>query len=37
MGRTLLGMKGRGRVDVLDHHLGPNGLDVTQFLPTKKK
>jgi membrane protease subunit HflK len=37
MGRTLLGMKGRGRVDVLDHHLGPNGLDVTQFLPPKKK
>jgi membrane protease subunit HflK len=37
MGRTLLGMKGRGRVDVRDHHLGPNGLDVTQFLPAKKK
>ena len=37
MGRTLLGMKGRGRVDLLDQHLGPNGLDVTQFLPTRKK
>jgi membrane protease subunit HflK len=37
MGRTLLGMKGRGRVDVLDHHLGPTGLDITQFLPAKKK
>jgi membrane protease subunit HflK len=37
MGRTLLGMKGRGRVDVLDHHLGPGGLDVTQFLPPKKR
>jgi membrane protease subunit HflK len=37
MGRTLAGMKGRGRVDVLDHHLGPNGLDVTQFLSPKKK
>jgi membrane protease subunit HflK len=37
MGRTLLGMRGRGRVDVLDQHLGPNGLDVTQFLPAKKK
>jgi membrane protease subunit HflK len=37
MGRVLLGMKGRGRVDVLDQHLGPNGLDVTQFLPPRKK
>ncbi|MFO0851603.1 MAG: protease modulator HflK [Gemmataceae bacterium] len=37
MGRTLLGMKGRGRVDLLDHHLGPTGLDITQFLPAKKK
>ncbi len=37
MGRTLLGMKGRGRIDLLDHHLGPSGLDVTQFLTPKKK
>lgn len=37
MGKTLLGMRGRGRVDLLDQHLGPNGLDVTQFLPPKKK
>lgn len=37
MGRTLVGMKGRGRVDLLDHHVGPNGLDVTQFLSPKKK
>jgi membrane protease subunit HflK len=36
MGKTLLGMRGRGRVDVLDQHLGPNGLDVTQFLQKKK-
>lgn len=37
MGRTLIGIKGRGRIDLLDQHLGPNGLDVTQFLSPKKK
>ena len=37
MGKTLLGMKGRGRIDVLDHHLGKDGLDVTQFLPPRKR
>jgi membrane protease subunit HflK len=37
MGRTLLGMKGRGRVDLLDPYIGPGGLDVTQFLPPRKK
>lgn len=37
MGKTLLGMKGRGRIDVLDQHLGKDGLDVTQFLPPKKR
>ena len=37
MGKTLVSMRGRGRVDVLDQHLGPNGLDVMQFLPAKKK
>ncbi len=37
MGRTLLSMKGRGRVDLLDQHLGAGGLDITQFLPPKKK
>ncbi len=37
MGRVLLGMKNRGRIDILDHHLGKDGLDVTQFLPPKKK
>lgn len=36
MGRVLIGLKSRGRVDVLDHHLGKDGLDVTQFLPPKK-
>jgi membrane protease subunit HflK len=37
MGKTLLGMKGRGRIDLLDHHLGKDGLDVTQFLPPRKR
>jgi membrane protease subunit HflK len=37
MGKTLLGLKGRGRIDLLDHHLGKDGLDVTQFLPPKKR
>jgi len=37
MGKTLLGLKGRGRIDVLDHHLGKDGLDITQFLPPKKR
>jgi modulator of FtsH protease HflK len=37
MGRVLIGMRGRGRVDLLDQHLGANGLDITQFLPPKKK
>ena len=32
IGRTLIGMKVRGRVDVLDHHLGRDGLDLTQFV-----
>ena len=36
-GRLLLGLKGRGRVELLDAHLGPNGLDITQFLPPKKR
>lgn len=35
-GRILLGMKGRGRLDLLDAHLGKNGLDISQFLPQKK-
>jgi membrane protease subunit HflK len=37
MGRVLLGLKGRGRIDLLDHHLGKDGLDITQFLPPKRK
>lgn len=35
MGRTLLGLQSRGRVDLLDHHVGSGGLDLTQFLPPK--
>lgn len=37
MGRVLLGMKSRGRIDILDHHLGKDGLDITQFLAPKRK
>jgi modulator of FtsH protease HflK len=37
MGRMLIAMKGRGRIDILDDKLAPNGLDITQFLPPKKK
>lgn len=35
--KLLIGMKARGRIDLLDHHLGPDGLDVTQFVQPKKK
>jgi modulator of FtsH protease HflK len=37
MGKLLVGMKGRGRIDLLDSHLGPDGLDITTFLPPRKK
>lgn len=37
MGRTLLGMKGRGRIDLLDSRLGADGLDINQYLPPRKK
>lgn len=37
MGRVLLGMKNRGRIDLLDQYLGRDGLDITQFLPPKRK
>jgi modulator of FtsH protease HflK len=36
VGRALLGMRDRGRIDLLDSHLGPNGLDLTQFVTPKK-
>lgn len=35
--KLLTGMKARGRIDLLDHHLAANGLDITQFVTTKKK
>lgn len=35
-GRILVGLKGRGHIDLLDSHLGINGLDLSQFMPQKK-
>jgi modulator of FtsH protease HflK len=37
VGKILTGLKDRGRVEVLDDALGPNGLELNQFLPTKKR
>jgi modulator of FtsH protease HflK len=37
MGRVWLGFKNRGRVDLLDAHLGPDGLDLTHIVPTRKR
>jgi modulator of FtsH protease HflK len=38
MKKTLMGMKARGgRVEPLDAYLGPDGLDVTQFLTPRKQ
>lgn len=37
MGRTLLSLKRRGRLDVLDDRIGKDGLDITQFLPPGAK
>jgi membrane protease subunit HflK len=36
MGKVWLGFKTRGRVDLLDDHLGPDGLDLTQLVPRKR-
>lgn len=36
VGRLLVVLRGRGRIDLLDHHLGPAGLDVTQFVTPRK-
>jgi modulator of FtsH protease HflK len=36
MGRVWLGFKNRGRVDLLDAHLGPDGLDLTNVVPRKR-
>jgi membrane protease subunit HflK len=37
MGKLFVKMREGGRVDLLDHHLGPNGLDITIVTPPKKK
>ncbi len=36
VGKILVGVKERGRIEVLDDVLGPNGLELNQFIPTKK-
>jgi modulator of FtsH protease HflK len=37
IGKALAGMKGRGRIEVLDDVLGPNGIELNQFLPANRK
>ncbi len=37
MTRVWLGFKSRGRVDLLDPHLGPDGLDLTHVVPPRRK
>lgn len=38
MGKVLAGVKDRGgRVEVLDDALGPNGIELNQFVPAKKR
>ena len=37
MGKLLRRMKENGRVDLLDNHLGPDGLDITIMGPQAKK
>lgn len=37
MGKVLVDMKNRGRIDLMDQYLGKDGLDITQFVPTKKR
>ena len=36
VGKILAGVKERGRIEVLDDALGPNGLELNQFIPTKR-
>jgi membrane protease subunit HflK len=33
MSKVFLGMKERGRIDLLDQYLGPDGLDISRILP----
>ncbi len=37
MGKLFAALREGGRVDLLDHHLGPDGLDITILTPPKKK
>lgn len=37
MGKVLLRLKQAGRIDLLDKHLGGDGLDITQFAPQPKR
>jgi len=37
MGRVWAGFRGRGRVELLDSHLGPDGLDLTTVVPPPKR
>jgi membrane protease subunit HflK len=35
-GKLLAGLKARGRIELLDAHLGPNGLDLSTVFPARK-
>jgi membrane protease subunit HflK len=37
MGKLFARLRDGGRVDLLDHHVGPGGLDITEMLPPPKK
>jgi membrane protease subunit HflK len=37
MGKLFTKLKETGRIDLLDHHLGGDGLDITMFPPAPKK
>lgn len=37
IGKVLSGVKARGRIEVLDDRLGPNGIELNHFLPTNRK
>ncbi|HJZ93591.1 MAG TPA: protease modulator HflK [Gemmataceae bacterium] len=37
MGRIWQGFRDRGRVELLDAHLGPDGLDLTHVVPPRKR
>jgi membrane protease subunit HflK len=37
MGRLWTGFRSRGRIELLDQHLGPDGLDLTTVIPPRKR